>query len=315
MPAPYRSHSSYLLERFGEKVRRLSLDAGFTCPHRKGGRGAGGCSYCDSRGSGTGAMDAGMSVKHQGRDQIEKLSRKGVGKYIAYFQAYTGTAAPAVKLKEVYKEILRLKGVLGLTVSTRPDALPDSVLELLASFAPGGSEKTDLDVWVEIGLQSAHDRTLRLVNRQHDAACFHDAVRRAAAHGLKTAAHIILGLPGESKEDMFETADRLAHLPLQGIKLHHLYITKDAPLADAWSRNEIGTLTLDEYIPLAIGFLRRLRPDMVVMRLCGSAPRDSLLAPCWKLGNSEISREIAQRMIKSGWRQGDMWTAPEKQPG
>jgi len=316
-PLPYRSHSSYLRERFGEKVHRLSLDAGFSCPHREGGRGTGGCSYCDSRGSGTGAFDAGSSVTGQAEAAVRRLSRAGVKRYIAYFQAFSGTAAPIGSLKALYREAAALPGVVGLTVATRPDALPDRVLDLLAGFGPGGSEGLDLDVWVEIGLQSAHDRTLERINRRHDVACFDDAVRRAAKAGLSTAAHVILGLPGEDETDILRTAIHLAGLPLKGVKLHHLYITRDAPFAEAWQRGEIASLSLDQYIPLAAAFLRRLDPDMVVMRLCGSPPSGSrsekskLLAPLWNATSSQVASGIAAMMTERGFRQGDLFNRDE----
>jgi radical SAM protein (TIGR01212 family) len=304
---PFFSHKAYLEARFGEPVRRLSLDAGFPCPHREGGRGAGGCDFCDARGSGTGAFDSGIGPVEQARRSASRLARSGVRKYIAYFQAFTNTLAPLDRLRSLYRDAAGLDGVVGLTVSTRPDALPDSVLELLASFAPGGSEGTDLDVWVEIGLQSACDATLRAVNRGHDAACFDDAVQRAAGFGLRTAAHVILGLPGEGEATMMRTARHAAALPLEGVKMHHLYVTRDSPLAAAFERGEVRTLSLDEYVPLAVGFLRRLRSDMVVMRLCGSAGRERLLGPVWKAGNGEVAGLIAARMREEGVRQGDLY--------
>jgi radical SAM protein (TIGR01212 family) len=304
--SPYRSHKAYLEERFGEPVRRLSLDAGLGCPHREGGRGSGGCSFCDARGSGTGAFDAGIGLVEQAERAAARLARQGVRKFIAYFQAYTNTHGPIGKLRDLYRAVAAIEGVVGLTVSTRPDALPDPVLELLAAFAPGGSEGTDLDVWVEIGLQSACDATLQRINRGHDTACFNDAVHRAAGRGLNTAAHVILGLPGEGEAEIMRTARHVAALPLKGVKMHHLYVTSDSPLAGDFGRGAVRTLTLDEYVPLAIGFLRRIRPDTVVMRLCGSAGRDRLLAPLWSVGSGAVAAMIAERMREGGMRQGDL---------
>jgi radical SAM protein (TIGR01212 family) len=306
MDRPYRSHSAYLRERFGEKVRRISLDAGLPCPHREGGRGAGGCAFCDPRGSGTGAFDAGIGVPEQVAGAIVRMSRSGVRKFIAYFQAFTGTMAPIGELESLWSEAVRPNGVVGLTVSTRPDALSDPVLDLLASFAPGGGRGADLDVWIEIGLQSACDETLRRINRGHDRAAFDDAVRRAHARGLKTAAHVILGLPGETESDMFRTAGHLSRSPVLGVKMHHLYVTRGAPLAAEYRRGAVPALSLAEYIPLAVGFLRRLRPDIVIMRLCGSAPREELIAPAWDAGGGEVADLIAQAMQERGALQGDL---------
>ncbi len=306
MAAPYLSHNAYLKRLFGEKVHRLSIDAGFACPHRAEGRGRGGCLFCDSRGSGTGAFDEGRTVSEQTKRAIDRLGRSGVRRFIAYFQAFTNTLAPIDTLRSVYREACRFDGVVGLSVSTRPDAVADEVLDLLASFAPEGSEGLDLDVWLEIGLQSACDATLERLNRGHDVACFSDAVKRAAARGIKTAAHVILGLPGEGPDEMARTAALVASSPLQGVKLHHLYITKDSLLAAPFERGEISTLSLDEYIPLAVDFLRRIRPDQVVMRLCGGAGKGELLSPIWKAGAGEVADRIARKMRSEGLNQGDL---------
>ncbi len=306
MNAPYLSHSAYLRNRFGEKVHRIAIDAGFTCPHRENGRGPGGCLFCDSRGSGTGAFDETKTVTEQMIRGVSRLSRSGVRRFIAYFQAFTNTLAPIDDLRSLYREACDFDGVVGLSVSTRPDALSDPILDLLASFAPRGSEERDLDVWLEIGLQTASDATLERLNRGHDVACFTDAVERAAARGIKTAAHLILGLPGEGPDAAARTASLVRTLPLQGVKLHHLYITKDSALAEPFERGKISTLSLDEYIDLAIGFLRRIRPDQVVMRLCGSADKERLLAPIWSARAGEVVSRISARMTAGGIEQGDL---------
>jgi len=304
---PFFSHSSYLRQRFGGKVRRLALDAGFSCPHRSSGRGAGGCLFCDSRGSGTGAFDRGLSILDQAEQAIAKLARSGIERYIAYFQAFTGTFAGVEHLERLYRDVAGLDGVVGLTVSTRPDALPDEVVELLRSFAPGGRARTNLDVWIELGLQSACNATLERINRGHDVACFDRAVHRVSAAGLKIAAHVILGLPGEGRDEIFATAEHLASLPLDGIKIHHLYVTRDAPLASLYDEGHVQTLALDEYVPLVIGFLRRLPPEVVVMRLCGGIDRERLLAPVWPVGSGQVASMIRAAMIESGLEQGDLW--------
>ena len=322
MVAPYLSHNAYLKRLFGEKVHRISIDAGFACPHRAERRGphraerrgphrakrrgGGGCLFCDSQGSGTGAFDEGRTVSEQMARAIDRLGRSGVRRFIAYFQAFTNTLAPIDALRSLYREACGFDGVVGLSVSTRPDAIADEVLDLLASFAPGGREGRNLDVWTEIGLQSACDATLERLNRGHDVACFSDAVERATAQGIKTASHVILGLPGEGPDEMSRTAALVASLPLEGVKLHHLYITKDSMLAAPFERGEIKTLSLDEYIPLAVDFLRRIRPDQVVMRLCGSAAKGKLLSPIWKTGAGEVATRIATKMESEGFSQGDL---------
>jgi len=189
---PYRDLKSYLQARFGERVQKITLDAGLTCPNRDGRVGTGGCLYCNARGSGTGAWSRGQSITAQMEAGIIRLGRRyGAAKFIAYFQSFSNTYAPKEKLRELYDEALACPQVVGLSIGTRPDCLADDVLDLLASYA------RERLVWLELGLQSAHDATLQRLNRGHDVACFTAAVTRAAARGLEVVAHVILGLPGE----------------------------------------------------------------------------------------------------------------------
>ena len=252
---PFRTHGAYLRERFGERVHRISLDAGFGCPHRPGGRGPGGCIFCGPSGAGTGAFDRGMDVPAQMTAAADRLARSGVRKFIAYFQAFCGTYAPPEELERVWREAVRFPGVVGLTVGTRPDLVPDPVLALLARLA--------------LGLQSACDRTLRLLHRGHDRACFDDAVRRAHGFGLPVAAHVILGLPGEGPEDEAATAVHLAALAVEGVKLHHLYVEKGTELARLFEEGAFTPLTLEAYVTRAVSFLRRLPPRVVILRTAG----------------------------------------------
>ena len=216
---PYRDLNSYLKGRFGERVQKITLDAGLTCPNRDGRVGAGGCLYCNARGSGTGAWGRGQSIPAQMEAGIARLSRRyGAARFIAYFQSFSNTYAPLARLRELYEAALASPQVVGLSIGTRPDCLGDDVLDLLAGYA------RDRLVWLELGLQSAHDATLARLNRGHDAACFSEAAARAAARGLAVVAHVILGLPGEGPREMAATARYLARLPVHGVKIHLLYV-------------------------------------------------------------------------------------------
>ncbi len=303
---PYRSHASYLKERFGERVHRVSLDAGFGCPHRRGGRGPGGCIYCSAHGSGSGAHDRGQTIRAQMQAGIERLSRSGIHKTIAYFQAFCGTGADPEELRRLYREAVTFPGVVGLSVGTRPDMLPDEVLELLARFARGRETGSPLDVWVELGLQSANDDTLRRIHRGHDAACFDDAAARADRHGISVAAHVILGLPGEEEGRMMETARYLGTRPVKGVKLHHLYVEEGTELAKQYADRSVVTLSRSAYVDLAIAFIRRLPPKVVLLRLCGRGDPKILIAPCWGLDPGSIASRIRQEMVERGVKQGDL---------
>jgi len=306
-PHPYRAYSAFLKNRFGDRVHRVALDAGFGCPHRNQGRGGGGCIYCNKYGSGSNAFDQGHDIREQMSSGIERLSRLGIKKYVAYFQAFCGTAADPEILRSTYLDAAAFSGVVGLSIGTRPDLVPDEVLNLLSGFARGDETGRRLDVWLELGLQSANDTTLKRIRRGHDTACFDDAVRRAAGScGLSVAAHAILGLPGEGEKQMMATAEHLGRLPINGVKLHHLYVEKGTELERLYQRGGFKPLSLDEYVRLAIAFVRRLKKDVVIMRLAGSCEQARLVAPSWGMRSSAIAQRIEREMAKEGWRQGDL---------
>lgn len=298
----YRPFSRYLREIFGCRVQKIPLDAGFTCPNRDGRVGLGGCIYCGPRGSGTGAYENGVPLGEQIRAGIESGKRRfGKCKFIAYFQAFTNTYAPPERLKSLYDEALRHQEVVGLSIGTRPDCAPHEVLELLEEYA------RRCHFWVEYGLQSAHDYTLELINRGHDIAQFVDAVERTKGRGINICAHIILGLPGETKEEMMATADLVASLELEGIKIHSLYVLKGTKLAEIYQRGEFRLLELEEYVSLVCDFLERLPPDMVIQRLTGEAPRDLLVAPRWSREKMAVLGKIDTELEQRGSYQGIEW--------
>jgi len=299
---PYRDLNSYLKGRFGARVQKITLDAGLTCPNRDGRVGTGGCLYCNARGSGTGAWGRGRDITAQIEAGIARLARRyGAARFIAYFQSFSNTYAPAARLRQLYDAALAFPQVVGLSIGTRPDCLEDDVLELLAAYA------RDRLVWLELGLQSAHDVTLTRLNRGHDVACFSEAAARAAARGLPVVAHVILGLPGEGPREMAATAAYLARLPLQGVKIHLLYVIKDSALARLYESGEYDCLTEDQYVNFVVDFIERLPPHLVIHRLTGDPHAEELLAPSWCLDKSRVLRRIREEFARRSTRQGSRW--------
>ncbi len=290
----YRDFNSYLKEIFGERVQKISLDAGLGCPNRDGTISDKGCIFCDSRGSGTGALiNQGHSINEQiARARKSIQDRYGAKKFIAYFQSFTNTYAPLPRLKILYDEALAHKDIVGLSVATRPDCVNMDILRLLSSY------KKDHLVWIEYGLQSAHDRTLNRINRGHNVACFERSVVMASEFGLNICAHIILGLPGEDREMMLQTALFLSNLPIQGIKIHLLYVVKGTQLAALYEKGKFSCLEQEEYVNLVVDFLELLPSDFVVQRLTGDPLRSELVAPFWSKKKSEnliLIKETLQR--------------------
>jgi radical SAM protein (TIGR01212 family) len=289
----YRDYNHYLREIFGERVQKISLDGGLGCPNRDGTISDQGCIFCDRRGSGTGAfIDHGLSIDEQialARDIIKKRYR--AKKFIAYFQSFTNTYASVPRLKVLYDQALAHEDIVGLSVATRPDCIDREILKLLASYA------NDYLVWIEYGIQSAHDRTLKRINRGHTVACFERGVRMANDWGLNICAHVILGLPGEDNEMMVQTASYLSSLPIQGIKIHLMYVVKGTHLAELYERGEFRCLEREEYADLVVKFLERLPPHVVIQRLTGDPLKSELAAPPWaneKSANLKIIRELLE---------------------
>ena len=295
-------------QRFSSKVFKVMLDAGFTCPNRDGTLARGGCTFCSARGSGDFAGNRRDDLVTQ-FDKVRALQHKKWpdAKYIGYFQAYTNTYAPVAVLREYYETILRQPGVVGLSIATRPDCLPDDVVEYLAEL----NERTYL--WVEMGLQTIHESTSKLVNRAHDTQCYYDAVARLRRHGIRVCAHIIYGLPGETHEMMMETGRAVANMDVQGIKIHLLHLMRKTPMVKQYEAGLLRFLEMDEYVKLVVDTLEILPPDMIVHRLTGVAPRELLIGPMWSLKKWEvlnaIDAELEARNTWQGkkWRDGVVW--------
>ncbi|MHC4778491.1 MAG: tRNA modification radical SAM protein MnmL/YtqA [Planctomycetota bacterium] len=295
---PYRNLASYLRERFGTRVFKIPVDAGFDCPNRDGTVGVGGCSFCENESFSPPARKRGRSVAEQVEQARRAKWRSDPGaRFMVYFQAFTNTHAPPDRLVEIYGQAL-CEGVVALAVGTRPDSVPDTVLGILSSIA------TRLDVWLELGLQSSHDETLKKINRGHGAADFVDVVKRASGSGLKILAHVILGLPGEGTAEVKATARFLASLPIDGVKVHHLYVARNTALARAHERGEVALLTPQAHAELVADFLERIPDSVVVHRLVSDAAPPHLVAPRWDQSKAEVLGLIIDEFRRRGTRQG-----------
>ncbi len=294
----YYSFNAYLKGKYGVRVQRIPVNLGLGCPHRINGIGPGGCIYCDYTGSGV--IPSYVPIEEQIRRGIEFAEKRYKAKlFMVYFQAFSNTYAPVERLEELYRRALIDPRIVGLMVGTRPDLLPEEVLDLLESFAKA------YEVWVEVGLQSAHYRTLKLINRGHGVSHFVDAVLRIKKRrGVLVGTHVILGLPGEDLDDMVETARFLSALPVDGVKIHSLHVLKNTPLEDMYNKGELFLFTMDEYVNVCVAFLEHLRSDIVVQRLTGEAPADRLVAPVWCLRKSEVINCIKKRLEELDTFQG-----------
>jgi uncharacterized protein len=294
----YNAFSDELKRVFGCRVHRISVDAGFTCPNRDGTAGSDGCIYCGGEGSGAFGIVRGVPIAAQLEGGKEVMVRKyKAGKFIAYFQPYSNTYGPLERLRALYDEALAVKDIVGLIVGTRPDCLPPATLDLLAGYA----RRTWF--WLELGLQSPHDRTLRQINRGHDFAAFAAAAKRCRELGIRVCAHVILGLPGESREDMLDTAGIINGLQIDGVKLHLLHVMRGTRLAEMYGRGEIRVMERDDYVGLVCDFLERLDSRISIQRLTGDGGRD-LVAPLWSLAKFEVLNAIDWELARRGSRQG-----------
>lgn len=295
----YNSFSEELKRIFGCRVHRISVDAGFSCPNRDGTISTGGCIYCGGDGSGAVGIARSETIEVQLKQGKEVMRRKyKAGKFIAYFQPYTNTHAPVERLASLYDEALAVDDVVGLIVGTRPDCLPPETLDLLAEY----SRRTYL--WLELGLQSPLDRSLQLLNRGHDFQSFIVAMEGIRARGIRTCVHVILGIPGETREEMSATAGVLNRLGINGVKIHLLHVLQGTKLAEMYLRGEVRLPDRDEYVGLVCDFLERLDPGIIVQRLTGDGRRDQLLAPLWSLAKFEVLNAIDGELERRSVRQG-----------
>lgn len=286
-------------ELFGQAVYKVNVDAGFTCPNRDGSIATGGCIYCNNDSFRPAACTDSAGI----REQMEKgipylLSRYGAARFIVYFQPFTNTYASVDILERLYREALDHPGVVGLAIGTRPDCVDEEKIRLLEKLAK------DSFILVEYGLQSVYDKTLAFINRGHDYACFKSAVSRTTGRGIRIGAHIILGFPTETREEMLAMADELSGQPIEFLKIHQLQVVKDTALADLYGSQPFQTFGYREYLEMLADFIERLSPHIVLQRLFAAAPDEILIAPVWEKTRSELLRDLDEQMEQRGSRQG-----------
>lgn len=297
----FHTWNSEMQEQFHSKVFKVMLDAGFTCPNRDGSIATGGCTFCSARGSGDFAGRRRDDLVTQ-FNKVRELQHKKwpQAHYIGYFQAYTNTYAPVEELRDYFETILQQPGVVGLSIATRADCLPDDVVDYLADL----NKRTYL--WVEMGLQTIHDTTSRLINRAHDTAAYLEGVAKLRKHGIRTCTHIIHGLPGETREMMLETVRAVADMDVQGIKIHLLHLMRKTPMVKQYEAGLLRFLELDEYVQLIADSLELLPPEMIVHRLTGDAPRELLIGPMWSLKKWEVLNAIDDELKRRDTWQGKL---------
>ena len=295
---PYRSLDYEWKKQYGEKIYKVSLNGGMTCPNRDGTVGKGGCIFCSAGGSGDFAADARLSIKEQIESQEKKLRTKFPAKhFVAYFQAYTNTYAPVEYLKDLFTEAISHPDIVALSIGTRPDCLPPEVLELLSSL------NQIKPVTVELGLQTIHERTAVFIRRGYPLPCFEKAVRELRDRGISVVVHTILGLPGETEEDILATIRYLNHQDIQGIKLQLLHVLKGTDLAAWYEDPGFPVFTEEQYVDLVIRCIEELSPKITIHRLTGDGPKELLIAPLWSSRKRSVLNEIRRQLkLRGSWQ-------------
>jgi len=288
----YRTVSEYWKRKFGERVYRISIDAGFTCPNRDGKKGFGGCIFCDEAGARPHYVEPDLSVKEQVRLGIKRLKERGIEKFVAYFQAYTNTYAPVKILQEKYNEALSFPEIVGISISTRPDCIDGDIMDLLSEIS-----KHHYTI-VEVGVQSIHQKSLDFLGRMHTVEESKEAITQLKAKkGIEVVVHLIVGIPGELDDDIIETMETISNWGVDGVKLHHLYVVKGTILEKMYRKNKVKLFeTPEDYAKIAIKSILHLSPKIVIHRLAGYATRDILVAPEWT-SNRFIARQIIDKMM------------------
>lgn len=295
----YNSLNDELKRQFGQKVMKLSIDGGFTCPNRDGTVGHRGCIFCGEEGSGEFAGSRHDPIRLQVENQKKLLAKKwNTDKYIIYFQNFTNTYGPVERLRRLYYEALSIEGVVGLAIATRPDCLSEEVLDLLSEI----NEKSYL--WIELGLQTIHEKSASFIRRGYPLKVYDEAIENLKARNIRVVSHVILGLPGESREEILETVNYVGNTQTWGIKLHSLYIQRDTDLYRYYLKNPFPIMSKEEYVSLVVDCLRILPPNMVIHRLTGDCKKELLYEPKWTLDKlsviSSIDKELKIRQTYQG---------------
>ena len=300
-PKPYRDFSDFLSALFPYRVQKVTINAGFTCPNRDGSKGSGGCTYCNNRSFSPRYEKNSKTISEQLTEGINSFSRTYPGmKYLAYFQSYTNTYSDLASLASKYEEALAYPDVVGLVIGTRPDCMPDELLDYLETL----NQKYFL--LIEYGVESTLNKTLQSINRQHTYEESMDAIRRTATRGILVGAHMILGLPGETRDEILEHATTLSNLPLTTIKLHQLQIIKGTKMEEEFvqSPESFYLFSLDEYVNLCVEFVERLHPDFYIERFASQSPKELRVAPHWGVKNVEVTHKIINALVKKESCQG-----------
>jgi len=297
---PYRTLSATLRDRFGHRVQKITLDAGLTCPHRSPDK-AGGCIYCNALGSGTGAHAQDIGLQTQIDEQMRIMRRRYKASFfIAYFQSFSNTYAPVDELRSIYDAVLPYPEIVGLAIGTRPDCIDEEKLDLIAGYT-----KERL-VWMEYGLQSASDETLRRINRGHDVQAFIDTVNLTSRYPVRQCAHVILGLPGEGMDDYIRTAGLISSLPVSDVKIHLLYVVRGTLMETMLLQGSYHPLSMEEYAEATARFIGHLREDIVVQRITGDPHAGELVEPRWALQKGMVRTAVLKVMADSGITQGSL---------
>lgn len=294
----YNQYSAYLKNKFGVKVYKITLDAGFSCPNRDGTISTGGCIFCDEGGSFSQAHSNLLSIEEQIEEGVKTLSaRFKAQKFMSYFQAYSNTYKPVNELEKIYNASLCREDIVGLSIGTRPDCVDDEKLDLIAEY------KDDYYTWIEYGLQSIHDKTLRKINRGHDFDCFLKAYEKTKERGINVCVHVIFGL-WEAHDEIMQTAQKLAELGVDGVKIHMLCALENTKLADMYERGEIDFMNEDEYVQTVCDFLEYLPKTTTIHRLAGNGLKKNLIAPRWLGAKMDCLNKIDRELMKRNSFQG-----------
>lgn len=300
----YNDFSTHLIKEFNGKVQKISVNAGFTCPNRDGAKGVGGCTFCNNDSFKPDYCKAGVSITEQLKRGIEIFRRRHPeAEYLAYFQSYTNTYGHTEALKKLYEEALSCSGVRGLIIGTRPDCFSDDLLNYLEKL----SQKTYLVI--ELGIESTSNSTLENINRGHNFECTCQTIAKLAERGILTGAHLILGLPGETRQQMLAHAKILSSLPIKFLKMHQLQYLKGSVIGNQYMKNpkRFHVFELDEYIELVVDFIERTSPKIIFERFASQSPYELLLAPGWKIKNFEFVHKIDKRLEERNTWQGKLW--------
>lgn len=301
----YNQFSAYLKNRFGAKIYKITIDAGFSCPNRDGTISTGGCIFCDDCGSFSRAHSNLLSIENQVNEGVKTLSQRfKAEKFMSYFQAYTNTYCPVDELEKIYRASLNHPDVVGISIGTRPDCVDDDKLNLISDISK------DYYTWLEYGLQSSHDKTLLKINRGHDYECFVRAYEKTKEKGINVCVHVIFGL-WESRDEILQTAQKLADLKIDGIKIHMLCALQNTKLAQMYQNKEIDFMSEDEYVSLVCDFLELLPPETTIHRLAGNGYRKTLIAPRWLGAKLDCLNKIDREFLKRDSYQGKLYSSIE----